>query len=667
MVIVLILLRILENRAHAQPLTLTDAEHVAVLGHMQHLRDDSDELTIDDIQTLPLQPLPAYESPNFGFDQAAHWFSFVVKNTSSDPNWLLEVPFSALDQVDLYVLYPNNKLVHKKAGDKYPISLRDVPHQHIVFRLQLPPRTAASVYLRIKSTSSLQVPVHLWHEESFFRESGNIQIINGIFYGAMLLMALYQLFLYLSTLERVTLYYVFTLLAMTNILAYFQGYTFLYFHPESPWLNDIFAAVNGPLFVLFSTLLTRNFLHLPRNNRWLDDFLMTNMGLDLIAGALMLIFYGKISYEYHYYFILMHCAVAIISAGYCAYRKYQPAVYYLISWITLLTATLAFTVSYLGLAPGYLSTNYIGLMTGCLLQVLFISFAFAQRWNEVMKENQKAKEAELRRRQEEKERLEREVQMRVEEIHQKNEKLEEVNRVKDKLFSIVSHDIKGPLGSLQITLSLMRAGQIQQDEFKVLAEALESRFSHTTEFIENLLQWASLQMKGIAFNPECVDLQRIAEETLSLLDFDIKQKKIDVHNELSQPLLVYADLNMVRSVFRNLLTNAVKFTRKGGEIKLSMSPGEKYMTIKVSDTGVGISPQHRNKIFTLDSTTTPGTRQEKGTGLGLLLCKEFIDMNKGHIWFDSEVDKGTTFYFTLPEYIPAEAINEPADTRDQRH
>lgn len=647
------------SEVFSQPLILTGAERVDVLGRMSHLRDETGALTLNHVLGMGFSPLTPDESPNYGFDRATHWFKLEVANQSEIKDWFVDIPFSPLNQIDFYLEKDSSAgWVHKVAGDSFPIELRDIRYQNPVFAFSVLPGQTKTIYMRIKTTSSVQVPVVLWQRDAFFRHSFNIQIINGLFYGAMLLMTLYQLFLFISIRERVTLYYVLTLLAMTNVVAFFQGYLFLYLYPRTPWLNDVLAVLSGPIFILFSTLLTRSLLSLRENNRWLDDFLLTNMALDIIAGVLMLVFFGRISYEYHHYFILMHSAFALISAGYCVYYNYKPARYYLLSWITLLLATVVFTISNLGLAPGYLSTNYAGLMVGCILQMLFVAFALGERWNILTKENQKAKELELRRGQEEKVRLEQEVQLRTEEIQQKTMKLEEVNRVKDKLFSVVSHDIKGPIGSLQIALSLLKSGAITQEEFQGLASALETRFGQTTEFVENLLQWAALQLKGGSFAPAGFDLAKLASETIRLLEFECDQKGIEVKNDLRSPLNVYADKDMIRSVLRNLLMNAIKFTGKGGSVTLRAEQGDKYITILVSDTGVGIPAAHRGRLFTLESITTPGTKQEKGTGLGLLLCKEFVERNNGHIWFQTEEGKGTTFYFSLPEFVE-EAASVP--------
>lgn len=632
----------------AQVLVLREAGHIEVKGQMTYWRDATGNLTLEDVRKISFKALPKNESLNLGFDRAAHWSRIEIQNESSRSDWLLEVAYAPLDQIDFYIVGKDGSVIHKVSGDHFPIAQRDIRHRHPIFAFSVLPGESTVIFIRVETISSVQLPFSIWHREAFSHASYNLQLLNGFFYGAMLLMVLYQLFLFFSVRDKITFYYVLTLLTMMNVVSFFQGYTFLYFYPERPFINDILAMITGPAFVVCSTLLTRAFLNLRKFSKLLDSLLLGNMFLDLFVALLMTIFYRKISFQYHNYIIFLHCLLALSCAGYCLYKKYKPARYYLIAWFTLLVAAGIFTISSLGFMPGYLSTNYTGLMAGCILQMLFISFALGDRLNELTMENQRAKEAELRRGQEENERLEREVQLRVEEIETKSKRLEEVNMVKDKLFSVVSHDIRGPLASLQLALSLIKSGTVSHEEFQELSVTLANRFNQTTEFIENLLQWATLQLKGETFEPVPIDLTKVVGETVSLLGPDARKKEIHVQNNIQGSVNAFADLNMIRSVMRNLLTNAIKFTGQQGTITLNTMRSDLYITVSVSDTGVGIPPSNRDNLFSLSSITTPGTKQEKGTGLGLLLCREFVEKNGGRIWFESEEGRGTTFYFSLP-------------------
>ena len=627
----------------SQTISLIKTGKVDVNGQLLYFRDDTNTRTLDEVRSIPFSQRKATASPNIGFDRSAHWFKLEIENHSELIEWLMEVAYAPLDQIDFFLIARDGFIIHKTSGDHYPISARDLTHRHPIFAFDILPSQSKTIYLRVQSISSVQVPLTFWHRNAFSRTSYNIQFINGMFYGAMFLMILYQLFLFLSSRVKLTIYYVLTLLTMVNVVAFFQGYSFLYLYPKYPWFNDILAIVTGPLFVLCSTLLTRAFLNVRQFSKLLDNLILGNMLIDLGIALLTVIFFRQISFEYHNYLILVHCLLALIAACYCFYRKYKPARYYLIAWFTPMVAAGLFTISSVGILPGYLATNYTALMVGCILQMLFISLALGDRLRSLEVENQHAK-------QQEKELLEKEVQLRTQEIQQQNVQLAEVNNVKDKLLSVVSHDIKGPLNSIHLALTLAKSGNLSSEEFQQLSARLELRLVQTTEFIDNLLQWASLQMRSETFEPDKLDLIGLAQESVKLLEPECLQKGISLINDLHGALDAFADLNMMRSVLRNLLTNAIKFTKPEGTITIGAYRSDDKIVVSVRDTGIGIPTAGRDRLFTPESSTTLGTKQESGTGLGLLLCKQFVEKNGGKIWFESEIGTGTTFYFSLPIY-----------------
>ncbi len=628
----------------AQPLVLERSRGYALKTHVSHLRDTLGQMTLADVQHARFERNP---SINYGFDNGVHWFFFEVENQTDEREWLLEIAFSPLDSIELYYK-ADDEWVRKVSGDNYKISVREVVHPNPVFVLPIDPDETKQCFIRIHTTSSVQLPATLWQEDVFYQRNYSQQLINGLFYGALLVMVIYQLFLFVSTGDRISLYYVFTLLAMMHVVAYFQGFSFLYLYPDRPELNHYMAVFTGPFFLFFSTWLTRKFLNLSETNVWLDRLLLLNLFVDVVGALLILFFFDVFSYRIHHYAILCHCVLAMIAAADSIYRKFSPALFYLLSWLTLLFCAFIFSLSNLGVFRKYLVTDATWLIIGSALQMLFISFAIGSRWLRITGENQRVKEVAFLRAQRERERLEHEVNVRTREIETKSQKLEEVNRIKDKLFSVVSHDIKGPLTSLQLALNLVRNDTITEKEFRDLVGILDTRFTQTTEFIENMLQWASLQLKGITYDPGFIDIHKLGQDTLSLLEYEIQNKNIIARNLIPPSTIAYADTNMIRSIIRNLVMNAVKFTAKGGTVTIDARNEGSAVVISVSDTGIGIPEANRAKLFSLDGVTTTGTKQEKGTGLGLLLCKEFVDRNKGTIWFDTEEGKGTTFHFSLP-------------------
>lgn len=236
-------------------------------------------------------------------------------------------------------------------------------------------------------------------------------------------------------------------------------------------------------------------------------------------------------------------------------------------------------------------------------------------------------------------------------MQQQNTELQALNATKDKFFSIISHDLKGPLNSLTSFSGLLinHTDSLSKEEIKMLASDLDKSLKNLFALLENLLEWSRAQTGSIEFKPEPFDLAVLLEENAQLLHAQAKNKNIEIENANKESLPVFAHKHSVNTVIRNLVSNAIKFTPEGGKITLQAEAGTNEIVVSVADTGVGMSAEVTQKLFRLDvKHSTKGTANEKGTGLGLLLCKEFVQKNGGRIWLKSEEGKGSVFYFSLP-------------------
>lgn len=238
-----------------------------------------------------------------------------------------------------------------------------------------------------------------------------------------------------------------------------------------------------------------------------------------------------------------------------------------------------------------------------------------------------------------------------ERIQQQNLQLQDLNATKDKFFSIISHDLKGPLNSLTSFSGLLinHTDKLSKEDIQMLATDLDKSVKNLFALLENLLEWSRSQTGNIDFKPESLDLTSILNENKALLEGQAGVKKIAIEQHQSESMMVKAHKHSVTTVVRNLLSNAIKFTPEGGTISMNIEKEKGFVKVSVSDTGVGMSPEIIDKLFRIDSKhSTKGTANEKGTGLGLILCKDFIEKNGGQISVSSELNKGSVFYFTLP-------------------
>lgn len=231
---------------------------------------------------------------------------------------------------------------------------------------------------------------------------------------------------------------------------------------------------------------------------------------------------------------------------------------------------------------------------------------------------------------------------------QQRDKLNELNLIKDKLFSIIAHDLRSPMIAFHNFTTLLSMGDINNEDEKMLVDNMRKIASTTLETLDVLLNWAKSQMNGINPNPQMISMYAIAEKQKRFFQANAEAKNITIENELTENDIAFADQNQIDTVLRNLVNNAIKFTPKNGKIIIKSHKTNEKLYIGVEDTGIGISEENIKKIFNNINFSTRGTDKETGTGLGLLLCKEFVEVNKGLINIKSKAKEGTLITFSLP-------------------
>jgi two-component system, sensor histidine kinase and response regulator len=231
--------------------------------------------------------------------------------------------------------------------------------------------------------------------------------------------------------------------------------------------------------------------------------------------------------------------------------------------------------------------------------------------------------------------------------------LTEANLAKMKFLSIIAHDLRNPFNSLLgfSTLLLANYDRYTDDKIKEYLKYMSKSANQGHQLLENLLDWARANTRKIEINPETFSIQMTVTETLGLLSGSATKKAISISPQIPETTLVYADQNMIRTVIRNLISNAIKFTPRGGVITITARDEDEFTYVYVADNGVGISPDKLANLFSLSSDySTLGTEKETGTGLGLILCYEFIALNKGNITATSTSGKGSLFTISIPRF-----------------
>lgn len=247
------------------------------------------------------------------------------------------------------------------------------------------------------------------------------------------------------------------------------------------------------------------------------------------------------------------------------------------------------------------------------------------------------------------------VQMRTRELEVYAAELKELNATKDKFFGIIAHDLKNPLSSLigASELLINYVNQLDKDNILNISMLLHGSAQQGYALLENLLEWSMTQTGKLEFSAQKMILNEVIKDTISIFKTQATNKNVDLQSKINGILEAEFDKNLISSVLRNLLSNAIKFTPKNGKVLILAHKSQDNIEVSVKDTGIGIPENIGNNIFRIDiKYTREGTEQEKGTGLGLLLCREFVEKHGGRIWVESKLGEGSEFKFTIPLKSP---------------
>jgi two-component system, sensor histidine kinase and response regulator len=241
------------------------------------------------------------------------------------------------------------------------------------------------------------------------------------------------------------------------------------------------------------------------------------------------------------------------------------------------------------------------------------------------------------------------LQKNNEEIQKQAQELDQLNSLKNKLFTVISHDLKAPMYALRNLFDDMQKQDMPAEEIKSLIPDVKNDLNYTVSLMDNLLHWAKSQMQAHTVNADAHNVKEMIDEVMQVLYLQAEAKKIHIENKVLDGYNIWADRDMINLVLRNLISNAIKFSPSGGKISIGTHEQPVFTEIYVKDAGKGISKEEMKKIAGDEFYSSNGTAQEQGTGLGLLLCKEFLARNNGELRIQSEPGKGSIFSFTLPK------------------
>lgn len=646
------------------------------------------------------------DTPNFGLSKSTFWIKFEITNKTSDNNVFLELAYPRIQSCYLFTK-ENNKITEESISWNDPFTKRSVKHQNIVFKLNIPQNQTREYYLKIRGNEQIVLPLIVRSEMGFFQFTFTNEIISGIHMGVLIVMMLYNFFVYFSIREKSYLYYVFYILFIGLNQVTITGYTFKFLWPNAPALNkyfSIFPALGG----IFAILFFQNFLHSKEKAPSIHRILSAL----IVAFTLSMVFnlLGLDSVSYRIIDVTGPAAalLALVVAIQLSLDGYRPAKFYLVAWSIFLIGIVLYTLRNLNILPYNTFTNYT-MQAGTAIEVILLSFALADKIN-ILKKEKEVSQAQALRISMENEKiileqnafLEKSVNERTSELQFANKELNiTLTKLKDtqtqlidseKMASLgqltagIAHEINNPINFVSsnirplrrdiddileildsydevqhvdsidsLKLKIKEIEQLKEDldldyvktELGTLLKGMEDGAHRTVEIVKGLKIFSRVDESDL----NLVNINEGVESTLIILNYQMGNS-IHLVKELGNIPSIECYAGKLNQVFMNILTNSIYALLKDKQenktptiwVKSWLKDPE-HIAISMKDNGPGMTPEVRAKIFEPFFTTK---QVGDGTGLGLSIVFKIIEVHHGNIQVNTEVGQGTEFLITLP-------------------
>ena len=613
---------------------------------ISYFLDESRQLTLQQVINQPFVKTEQSNDSNlsFGYTNANAWVQVRLANQSQMKDWLVEVGYPILDEVELFLVHQGNLIEHSKTGDHFPLAERPFEHRNFVFPVTLKDNQEYSLYLKVASSSSLRIPLTLWQEKAFFEADQYRIMKQGVYFGILIIMMLYNLFIFFSIKEKAYLHYVFYVASYIIVQASINGFLGQ-LAPELPdVITDKSTVLSLSLVILFGCSFSLSFLNL-KFNHLVAYRVLTAMAILGGANFLLAIFLPYSISIKAALILAVAGALLITFFGFVLWLHYgiREARFFSIAWAGFLLGSILMMLSRLHLlADNFITENAAQL--GSSFEVMLLSFALADKFSQMRGEKElvetRAKES----------------------LAQVNTlltetmiRLEKSNAIKSDFLATVSHELRTPMNGIIASNELLKIAELPE-ETKEYIEISENSSKQMMELIDSMLQFVEIQSGQANLKKELIDIDCLFAEVGDSIRADYADKKIkfqaDLPNNFKPEL--YTDYQKLLQIIEELVDNAFKFTAAGNvNLGVQLLGEDSLADIEffVTDTGIGIEEEHQGKIFDafylVDSTSK---RKYGGIGMGLTTAQSLANILGGVISVESSYGEGSKFKLRLPLY-----------------